>query len=195
MHSSHCIDSEGAIPLQLRKKHSGLAAKMATIATTLMLLQCFTSTMVAVRAAPGEMNTDADLGKIVTDPPALGTEAASDGAVAGTVDPNYVPVLPFTEAQEQRKAQLEQIYKNDEIGLAIDSIEPEAGPITGETRVLVRGGPFEDMTLLYPRPKCKFGANDRIVEATYVKCHEKPLTMEDLEGKSKDKVSIKDGVI
>ena len=84
---------------------------------------------------------------------------------------------------------VEQIYKNDEIGLAIDSIEPEAGPMTGETRVLVRGGPFEDMTLLYPRPKCKFGANDRIVEATYVKCHEKPLTMEDLEGKSKDKVS------
>ena len=52
----------------------------------------------------------------------------------------------------------------------------------------MRGGPFEDMTLLYPRPKCKFGANDRIVEATYVKCHERPLKTEDLEGKSKNKV-------
>jgi hypothetical protein len=46
------------------------------------------------------------------------------------------------------------------------------------------------MTLLYPRPKCKFGANDRIVEATYVKCHERPLKTEDREGHSKDKVSI-----
>ena len=40
------------------------------------------------------------------------------------------------------------------------------------------------------RPKCKFGANDRVVEATYVKCHEKPLKMEDNEGKSRDKVSL-----
>lgn len=107
--------------------------------------------------------------------------------VAGEVDPNYVPILPFTEEQERKKLQLEQKYGNDEIGLAIDSIEPDGGPITGETRVLVRGGPFEDMHLLYPRPKCKFGANDRIVSATYVKCHNKPLTMEDIEGKSHDK--------
>lgn len=43
------------------------------------------------------------------------------------------------------------------------------------------------MELLYPRPKCKFGANDRVVSATYVKCLEKPLSMEDKEGKSKEK--------
>lgn len=61
--------------------------------------------------------------------------------------------------------------------------------MSGDTRVLVRGGPFEDMTLLYPRPKCKFGANDRIVDATYVKCHERPLKTEDWEGHTKDKVS------
>ncbi len=104
-------------------------------------------------------------------------------------DPNYVPVLPFTEEQERKKSEMQLKYAGDNIGLAIDSIEPEAGPITGETRVLIHGGPFEDMTLLYPKPKCKFGANDRIVDATYVKCHTKPLSMEDKEGKSKDKVS------
>lgn len=105
------------------------------------------------------------------------------------VDPNYVPVLPFSEEQERKRSEMQLKYAGDNIGLAIDSIEPEAGPITGETRVLIHGGPFEDMTLLYPRPKCKFGANDRIVDATYVKCHTRPLTMEDKEGKSKDKVS------
>lgn len=99
--------------------------------------------------------------------------------------------MPFTEIEGKKKTQLEQKFTNaDSLGLMIDSIEPEGGPITGETRVLVRGGPFEDMTLLYPRPKCKFGANDRVVEATYVKCHEKPLKMEDNEGKSRDKVSL-----
>ena len=101
-----------------------------------------------------------------------------------------MPVLPFSEEQERKKASLELKYTTaDSLGLQIDSIEPEGGPITGETRVLVRGGPFEDMTLIYPRPKCKFGANDRIVDATYVKCHERPLKTEDAEGKSKDKVS------
>ena len=99
--------------------------------------------------------------------------------------------MPFTEIEGKKKTQLEQKFTNAvSLGLTIDSIEPEGGPITGETRVLVRGGPFEDMTLLYPRPKCKFGANDRVVEATYVKCHEKPLKMEDNEGKSRDKVSL-----
>ena len=73
--------------------------------------------------------------------------------------------------------------------LDIDSIEPNGGPTTGETRVLVRGGPFEELDLLYPNPVCKFGSNDRIVKATYVKCTQKPKAMEDLEGKNKQKVS------
>lgn len=107
-----------------------------------------------------------------------------------------MPVLPFTEEQERKKSQLELKYTSaDALGLQIDSIEPEGGPMSGDTRVLVRGGPFEDMTLLYPRPKCKFGANDRIVDATYVKCHERPLKTEDWEGHSKNKVSIPPRVV
>ena len=134
--------------------------------------------------AQQEMNSDKDLGAIVPDAPDVNAEST---LIAGEVDPNYVPILPFTEEQERKKSQLEMRYGNDEIGLAIDSIEPDAGPITGETRVLVRGGPFQDMELIYPRPKCKFGANDRVVSATYVKCLEKPLSMTDMEGKSKEK--------
>lgn len=47
------------------------------------------------------------------------------------------------------------------IKIKIDSIEPEAGPVygnqnktnvLGETRVLVRGGPFANMQLYYPKP-------------------------------------------
>ena len=110
----------------------------------------------------------------------------------GEVDvENYTPVLPFTEYQQRRKAELEQQYASDsDLVVTIDSIEPSAGPTSGETRVLVRGGPFFEMDLLYPKPMCKFGSNDRVVSATYVKCTEKPSAMEDLEGKNKAKVSF-----
>ena len=76
-----------------------------------------------------------------------------------------------------------------EFALEIDSIEPNGGPVYGDTRVLVRGGPFEEMDLIYPQPMCKFGANDRVVKATYVKCTEKPITMEEFEGKNHANVS------
>ena len=51
-----------------------------------------------MRTAPAntEFDTEADMGKIVKDPPAPGTES-DDGSVAGEVDPNYVPILPFSE--------------------------------------------------------------------------------------------------
>lgn len=117
--------------------------------------------------------------------------ATSEEGTVGEVDPNYVPILPFTEKQQIKRVQLEQLYPDEKtLGLEIDSIEPNGGPITGETRVLVRGGPFEDLDLIYPRPKCKFGSNDRVVSATYVKCHEKPVDIEDLEGRNKEKVSV-----
>jgi len=66
-------------------------------------------------------------------------------------------------------------YKRGEYALEIQSIAPKAGPITGRTRVMVRFdnlGPFVDA---YPYPKCKFGNNKMIVDATYVKCSKKEL--------------------
>lgn len=47
------------------------------------------------------------------------------------------------------------------------------------------------MNLLYPKPKCKFGTNDKIVSATYVRCTEKPLSVEDIEGKHAERVSTR----
>ena len=167
-----------------KRRKAGLGiAKRVSLAILMSML------VLGSTAAGPTLNGDEDLGKIVEDKPPQ--NQGGDEGEAGQIDPNFVPEasLPFTEEQERKKAELEIRYKDDKIDLTIDSIEPEAGPITGETRVLVRGGPFEDMTLLYPRPKCKFGSNDRIVDATYVKCHQRPLATEDWEGHSKDKVS------
>lgn len=72
-------------------------------------------------------------------------------------------------------------YGNGKLKIRLDSIEPEGGPTTGNTRVLVRGGPFKDLEAIYPRPKCKFGKHDLIVDATYVLCATKPTKIEDTE--------------
>ena len=48
-------------------------------------------------------------------------------------------------------------YGNGKLLLTVDSIEPEGGPTTGNTRVLVRGGPFAGLEVMFPHPKCKFG--------------------------------------
>ena len=40
--------------------------------------------------------------------------------------------------------------------VSISEIEPEQGPLSGETRVLVRGGPFQKWEHLHPRPKVSY---------------------------------------
>ena len=76
---------------------------------------------------------------------------------------------------------MEEKYGNGRVRLEIQSIEPEAGPVYGETRVLVRGGPFKDMITVYRHPKCRFGSNKRIVNADYVICTVSPTPAKDFE--------------
>lgn len=40
------------------------------------------------------------------------------------------------------KKRLIERYGKKPFTVSVDSIEPEGGPTTGQTRVLVRGGPF-----------------------------------------------------
>lgn len=68
----------------------------------------------------------------------------------------------------------------------IESITPNRGPMRGETRVEVRGGPFSVWESAYPRPKCKFGDADA-VPATYSTCKEKVTSIRDQESRKKDR--------
>ena len=45
--------------------------------------------------------------------------------------------------------------------VTITSISPAHGPTFGDTRVIVRGGPFATYMKLYPEPKCRFGGDDK----------------------------------
>ena len=163
--------SRGGTPLLRNKRMHQLV---------LLLFALFVTQALSKKAADPK---DDPLGEIVDEEPDY-----NDGPTntAGTDI-----VLPFTERDQRTRAQLLEKYPTYEsLGLEIASIEPEAGPMSGATRVLVRGGPFKDMALVYPRPKCKFGRNDKIVDAAYVHCREAPTPMEELEGHHANRVSI-----
>lgn len=89
---------------------------------------------------------------------------------------------------ENIKRQSEEKYGKGKLQLTVDSIEPEGGPTVGNTRVLVRGGPFKDLEPIYPHPKCKFGKFDMVVEATYVSCTTSPTRVDELEPRHRNKV-------
>ena len=76
---------------------------------------------------------------------------------------------------------MQEKYGDGKVRIYISSIEPEAGPTDGDTRVLVRGGPFANMVSVYPHPKCRFGNNSMVVDADYVKCNESPIPAKDFE--------------
>lgn len=84
---------------------------------------------------------------------------------------------------ETKKQEIKQKYGGPGFKVSVDSIEPEGGPTSGNTRVLVRGGPFQDLQILYPKPKCKFGKYDMIVDATYVLCTTSPTAIEEHEAR------------
>ena len=51
--------------------------------------------------------------------------------------------------------------------VSIESITPAHGPVTGDTRVTVRGKNFAKFKDSFPEPKCRFGSNKMIVNAAY----------------------------
>jgi len=89
---------------------------------------------------------------------------------------------------ETKRKEIIMKHSHDKFQVSVDSIEPEGGPTTGNTRVLVRGGPFAELELLFPKPKCKFGKHDLVVDATYVLCTTSPTAIESLEARHKAKV-------
>lgn len=93
------------------------------------------------------------------------------------------PPPDISAADEVKRKNLIAKYGHSSFTIEVDSIEPEGGPTSGNTRVLVRGGPFTEMQLLFPKPKCKFGR--QVVDATYVLCTTSPTAIEEFEARHK----------
>ena len=87
--------------------------------------------------------------------------------------------VPKTTRDEDSEWETEDIRNRYERGLyklEIDSIFPRGGPVYGTTRVTVRAAGIGELVDAFPDPKCRFGRNDAIVEATYIKCSKAPKT-------------------
>lgn len=70
----------------------------------------------------------------------------------------------------------------------INSVVPNTGPLTGNTRVIVRGTNMEPSEE-YPTPSCKFGTKGRVVRGTYVTCTPLPRNPDDPEPTTAEKTS------
>lgn len=62
----------------------------------------------------------------------------------------------------------DKFLKDGKKRIKIDSIHPTHGPTYGDTKVIVRGGPFAQYQQEHPEPKCKFG--DAVAGGAYVPC-------------------------
>ena len=74
------------------------------------------------------------------------------------------------------REQIKAAYDAGDVRVKLNSIFPRGGPLYGHTKVTVRADGLEDLVEVFPDPKCKFGGNDKIVEANYIKCTKRPLT-------------------
>ena len=114
--------------------------------------------------------------------------------VEDMTDEEFVKIPLEDKDEMRRRAALLEYYKPGGQGypltITIDAIQPNGGPVSGTTRVTVYGGPFKDMMLIHPKPKCKFGKNSMIVAATYTSCQPKPLGVSDVESNKALRVSL-----
>jgi hypothetical protein len=89
--------------------------------------------------------------------------------------------VPKSSVEEWVTQDLVERYNRGEIKVILESIFPRGGPLYGTTRVTVRSQGLAELVDAFPNPKCKFGMNTMIVDATYVKCSRKPKTFYETE--------------
>lgn len=138
-----------------------------------------------------------------------GDDTASAASADGSADAQAVSateVVPDTEAvarsstveqgpdnagetKAEEAAGREEFLKDGKAKpqLTITSLSPSHGPVTGDTRVVVRGGPFARWALVYPEPKCRFGNNTMIVTAAYISCSPKARGWAEKEANKKER--------
>ena len=82
----------------------------------------------------------------------------------------------------------EDFLKDGKPRIRIDNISPAHGPTTGDTKVIVRGGPFAQYQQEHPEPKCKFG--DQAVAGAYVPCPARQPKVYEREGSHTQRTSL-----
>lgn len=106
-----------------------------------------------------------DASAAASTPAAAPADANAGAASSGGNASDPTPAAPAAPEPAQ-----DEFLKPDAnyTGPRITDIYPRHGPTTGNTLVIVRGGPFAKYVNEHPEPKCKFG--DAITSGTYVPC-------------------------
>ena len=84
--------------------------------------------------------------------------------------PENLAVALTEEEKENIKI---RIIRGDE-RLKLLSVYPRGGPLYGTTKVTIRADGFEEYSEVFSTPKCRFGSNQFIVDATWIKCTKSP---------------------
>lgn len=117
-------------------------------------------------------------------PAATATQETTPGAPAGTPAPATPEPTPSNEPEGEHKTadQLaeEEFLKSGKPRIRIENIYPSQGPASGDTKVVVHGGPFAQFQQEHPEPHCKFG--DVTVGGSYVPCRPNKIKHFEREG-------------
>jgi hypothetical protein len=84
--------------------------------------------------------------------------------------------VPKAHLSDWEKKDIKLRFENGELELSLDSIFPRGGPCNGSTEITVRAEGLEQFVDIFPKPKCRFGSNNLIVDANYIKCTKRPIS-------------------
>jgi hypothetical protein len=133
---------------------------------TLLLLLSITSIVTAQDGASANLPKGIDNKTPSKDEPVADapSKPAAEVPAAAAPDKKEEPAKDSGDSNPNE----EQFLKNGKPVVKIESINPISGPYYGDTKVVVRGGPFAPFQQEHPEPRCKFG--DQVVSGTYVNC-------------------------
>lgn len=154
---------------------------------TLLLLLSLTTLVGAQDGATQQLPTGID-NKTPDNPKKKDDEPQPAITAKDTAPANFSAPPPEPPKDEPAAPPQEEFLKDGKPRLHIDSISPAHGPTTGDTKVVVRGGPFAQYQQEHPEPKCKFG--DQAVAGAYVPCPPRQPKVYEREGSHHTRTSL-----
>jgi hypothetical protein len=93
------------------------------------------------------------------------------------------------ELEEEAREGAEETKNGGKPRFTLASGAPAHGPVSGDTKVLVRADRFQRYSSAYSEPKCRFGSDSAIVGAAYVGCTPNAQKATDREAKRSERTA------
>lgn len=181
------LNAHGWRPSYTSETRNNPRRGLPKVLLTIMLLLSMTTIVSAQDGATAQLPVGISDKTPKKDDPAPAAPAASADSNSTAPEP---PKEEEHHAEEPGKEgeKEDEFLKSGKPRIKIDSISPTHGPVTGDTKVVVRGGPFAQYQQEHPEPKCKFG--DSVVGGAYVPCPPKQPKAYEKEGTRMTRTSL-----